>query len=270
MTKILQDFQKYQDEFGLNQIKTKHNEETGEDVGETSQNGTLCTAEYILCFLNSEAPNEEKLAEIERIKKVFFLCQKDAGYSVRYPGSEEFDSMDNNVALLIFSAAFDDGNFAKEMRVAGHTVKCVGYDQMQDTERNKKFYWLYKLLGLPYWNNQDPHLFCFVGWYGRSPGFMAILDLCSNGETSLFRWVALLIGQFIGATAPAGDTSGRKLQYLVWQFIKGKNFITRALYKLWCWQLTRVYPNSGIKGVYSIWYQDAQHPIVTYSEDYIE
>jgi len=177
--------------------------------------------------------------------------------------------MDNNAALLIFSSLFDNGNYAKEMLVVGRDVICTGYDQLQDTERNKKFFWLYKLLGLPYWNNMDHNKFCFVGWYGRSPGFMGILDLCAKGKTSWFRWLSLLIGQFIGVTADAGDTSGRKLQYLTWQLIKGKNFITKLLYRFWCWQLMRVY-SFGIQQVYSIWYRASDHPLVTYSEDYIK
>jgi hypothetical protein len=258
MSKIYNDFLPYRDSFGLNQVLPNS----------TTQNGTLFTVEYLICLLDNEAP--ELKTEINRIQKVFLTCEPTFGLSVRYPGSTEYDSMDNSAALLVFSSMFGERTFATRMYFGGVNPACTGIDLTQDPERNKKFYWLAYLmsLGRPkfYWNNQHHDKFCFFGWYGRSPGFMGLLDICAGRDTSYFKLLCLFIGQFLCLFESKDSTSDRKLSYIVWCMLsKRRNRVWLLGYKLWLYVLNKQYPR-GMKDVYAKYYQNDSHPIVTYTK----
>ena len=154
-TTVYEDFLKYRDYHGLNQHATDG------VAGRTSQNGALFTVEYLICLVNNPTvPKFIKENEINRLKEVLGNLEVLPGLSVRSPHSPEFDSMDNNVALLIFSAMYGNQEYAKRMREHGLTVKCTGVDLTQGAENNKKFYKWAKLLGwgkaINYWNNNTP------------------------------------------------------------------------------------------------------------------
>lgn len=272
MKPIIADFIPYRDKYGLQQIMSQDGQ------GITTQNGTLFTVQYVICLYNALKENglhedaSDLIDEINRVKEVFRSCEVSPGLSIRYPNDKEFDSMDNNSALLVFSAMFDDGRYAKDMRNLGLNVKCVGYDTTQDSENNKKYYPLAKLFsfGSPknYWNNNTSELFCFFGWYGRSPGFMGLIDLCATGKTTAFRHTALLVGQFLGSGDDPQNTDARTMTYLVWQFLKDKSIVHKFLYKVWCNKLLKYYPN-GMKDVYEIYYNrfgnNPNHPLVKHT-----
>jgi len=272
---IIEDFKKYRDQYGLNQIESK------DGVGVTTQNGTLFTAQYIICLYNAlkeKSMHEDAtplIEEIERVKRVFVSCEVEPGMSIRYPNDKEFDSMDNNSALLVFSAMFDGGRYARDMRYIGLNVNCVGYDTTQLAEQNKKFYPLAKILGCGspknYWNNNTENLFCFFGWYGRSPGFMGLIDICATGKTTPFRHLALLVGQFLGCNDDPQNTDARTMSYIIWQLLKNKSIVHKFLYKVWLNILLKYYPN-GMKDVYEIYYNrfgtNPNHPLVKYTDKY--
>lgn len=272
---IIEDFKPYRDVYGLNQIRTENG------MGCTTQNGTLFTVQYAICLYNAlkeKSLHEDAsllIDELARIKEVFTSCQVENGLSIRYPSDREFDSMDNTSALLVFSALFGQSEYAVAMRNHGLNVKCVGYDENQGAEMNKKFYTIAKIMGLGspknYWNNNEPNKFCFFGWFGRSPGFMGLVDLSATGKTSLFRHLALLVGQFLGSGDDPQNTDARTMSYIIWQFIKDHSFIHRYLYKVWCRKLLKYYPN-GMKDVYEIYYNrngtNPNHPLVKYTNNY--
>lgn len=264
MSKIYEDFHLYRDKFGLNQI------DTVEGKGVTSQNGTLFTMQYLLCLLASDETSiAEEISEVNRIKELFQSLEVQKGLTIRYPNDREFESMDNSSAILTFSAMFDNGRFAKDMREHGLTVKCTGYDTTQLVDMNKKVYPYLNILSLGriknYWNNNNPDKFCFFGWYGRSPGFMGLIDIAAKGSTTWFRHVSLLVGQFLGWKSPSTNTDARTMSYIIWQFLKDKSFIHKYLYKVWTKQLFKVYPN-GMKDVYKIYYRSETHPLVVYTK----
>jgi hypothetical protein len=264
MSKIYEDFHLFRDKHGLNQINT------AEGKGVTSQNGTLFTMQYLLCLLASdEASEAEKISEVNRVSALFKSLEVGKGLTVRYPRDREFESMDNSSAILTFSAVFDNGRFAKDMRERGRTQKCEGYDDIAgNVAMNKKFYPLALILGLGrprnYFNNNRPSYFCFFGWFGRSPGFMGLIDIASKGSTTWFRHIALLVGQFLGSSDPASNTDARTMSYIIWQFLKDKSFIHKMLYKVWTKKLYKVYPD-GMSEVYNIYYKNRSHPLVIYT-----
>lgn len=264
---LYDDFKKYRDQYGLNGLYTD-----GVN-GYSTQNGALFTLEYLLCLLGDpNTPDSVKQAEIQRLKQVYLMLEKFPGISSRLPGGTEFDSMDNTGAIAAFSGMFDDGCFSKRSYIHGRDVVCDGTDPDQNPEDNKKYYWIANLLNLfrgPrfFWNCNNPTKFCFNGWHGRSPGHLAFLKMTAGKWVGPFGQFAILVGQFIGCFQDVGNTDARKLPYCNWQFLKKRNFIWKAFYKLWCWRLMKQYPN-GMRDVYSIYYGDPNHPIRAYSKPY--
>jgi hypothetical protein len=265
MSALIEDFKTMRERNGFIGLKNKY------DVVFTPQNVALFTVEYVVCMMNDPDTTEaEKKFELKRIYELFKLLEVRPGLSIRFPGSREFDSMDNNLALLVFSALYGNREYAIRMRNHGLTVKCQGVDPTQDAARSNKFFNLARLLNWGrkpqnYWNNNFPELFCFFGWYGRSPGFMGLIDIAATGNTSLFRKVSLLVGQFVGAFNKRSDTDARKLPYVVWHLLKDRGLVWRLAYKLWLKLLRRVYPE-GMKEVYSVYFRPT-HPIVKHTRD---
>lgn len=263
MSDCYKDFLKYRDSHGLNQGASNGL------YGHTSQNGAMFTVEYFLCLMNdpkTSSPTKQK--EVVRVKSVLDKLEVRPGLSVRFPGSPEFDSMDNNVALLVFSSLYGNSEYASRMREHGLNVECTGIDSTQGAEQNKKFYPLAKLLGLGkvknYWNNNSSNLFNFFGWYGRSPGFMGLIDICATGNSSLFRKFSLLVGQMLGVFFSPKNQDSLRLPFIAWHLLKSRNVFWKAAYKVWCWKLFKSYPN-GMRDVYAAYHANPDHPLAKYT-----
>lgn len=266
---ILEDFVLYRDQFGLNQLTTNG------QLGNTTQNGALFTVEYLICLLeDSSLPDEVKMLEIERIKEVLQALEIDPGLSLRSPWSRECDSMDNSCALLSFFALFPhltrDLGFPQRMRNHGLDVHCRRLDASDDGALDMyPIAWILNGFKRPknYWNNRFAEEFCVMGWFGRSPGFMGLLDLAATGKTTWFRGLSLFVGQFLGCFKNKGDADARKLPYVAWYFLKNLGLTWKFGYWLWTRILMRQYPN-GMRDVYAMYYQDQNHPIRRYSKRY--
>jgi hypothetical protein len=264
---VFDDFKKYRDQYGFNGLNTDGT------MGETTQNAALFTMEYLICLWNdSNTPLEVKLAETQRLVEVYKQLEIYPGISIRKPGSTEYDSMDNTGALATFSALYDNGGYAKRSYEHGSKKRMETWDPGQAGERNKKYWWIARLVsgGLKprwTWNNNNPNLWCFTGWHGRSPGHRAHLKLCAGKLIGPVGAIAILVGQFLGCLKPVGDTDARKLPYCDWQLLKDRNFIWALFYKLWIKILLKQYPN-GMRDVYAIYYRDPNHPIHKYSKPY--
>lgn len=281
MSQLFDDFKKYRDKYGMNQLETNGVE------GNVSQNGALFTMEYLLCLL-SYVENEdgtinheifgEAADEILRLKEVYASLENKPGLSVRTPDSTEFDSMDNDGSILLFSALFGDRAYAKRHRDHGLNVECTGIDEVDDVERNKKYYFLarvistFQLAGFfkakHYWNNQRPEKFNLFGWYGRSPGHLGFTDICATGDSTWFRKVGVFVGQMLAIFAKPGSTDPWKLSYIGWYYLKHRGWIWKMGYKIWTHFLMKRYPG-GMKDVYSIYYQDPNHPLRKYAKPYM-
>lgn len=258
MSDIISDFSIYLDKFGLYQDKPN----------QTSQNGALFTVESLFCILSNLDKNDPNYSDqINKVKVALGSLEVKPGLSVRSPGSEEFDSIDNSVALLSFSALYDEGNYAKRMRLHGETTYAVGVDESQAAEQNKKLYPLAQLLNLGsvryYWNNNHPDKFCFFGWFGRSPGFLGLLDLAAKGKTTPFRAFALWVGQFVGLLTKKSDSDARKLPYVIWQYLKTRNWFWKASYSVWLKVVNKQYAN-GMRDVYA-GYFGPNHPLTKWT-----
>lgn len=263
MSDCFRDFLKYRDSYGMNQGSSNGLS------GNTSQNGAMFTVEYLLCLVNDPYTVEAiKEKEINRVKTVLDKLEVKPGLSVRFPGSPEFDSMDNNVALLTFSCLYGNSEYAGRMREHGITVKCTGIDTTQGVEQNKKFYPLAKFLCLGkvknYWNNNNSNLFNFFGWYGRSPGFMGLIDICAIGDSSWFRKFSLLVGQMLGVFFSPKNQDSLRLPFIAWHLLKDRNKIWNFAYKIWLWRLFKTYAN-GMQDVYSAYHANPNHPLVKYT-----
>lgn len=263
MSDKISDFSKYRDKFGLNQL------DSGEPAP-SSDNGAIATIEYFFC-LNS---NEQRM-DLPRVKQAMHLLEikTDNGLvTCRYPGKQTTDSMDNATALIIFSELFDDSRFSKELYKHGELTYAKGLDSFQDQERTLKYYplaWMLNKFKAPRrFYNIRPYNWSIQSWWGRSPGFMGLLELSAINRTSWFRYFALWLGQFLPLFQPKRSTSDKKLTYIVWQWLKNRNTFWKLSYRLWCFILLKIHPE-GMKEVYSI-YHGPNHPVVKYSERYLK
>ena len=164
---IFDEFKLYRDKYGLNSISQTNG------VGDTSQNGTLFTMQYLIC-LQKNASSNIVHEEIERLKEVYKSCEASKGLSRRHPDSDEIDSMDNQSAILAFSALYDNGRYAKDMVEYGESTRCEELDLTEKAEETKKWYKWAKVLNLGRapnhcWNVKHPGKFNIRAWWGRSP-----------------------------------------------------------------------------------------------------
>lgn len=261
---IIEDFKIYRDKFGLTGLSTNGTQ------GDTSQNGALFTMEYIIHLINDpNVSNIDKWAELNRLRDVYDSLEVLPGVSVRYPGDKEFESMDNAGAIFTFSGLHDDGRFSERAYKHGKSTRADGIDEIQDADKNKKFYPLAKIMSgfrAPrfFWNNNNPTKFCFQGWHGRSPAYRAFMKLTAGRFVGPWGQFMIFIGQFLGLTTNTGDSDARKLAYVNWQFLKKHNFVWALLYRIWCSILMSQYAN-GMKDVYGMYYRDPNHPIHKHS-----
>lgn len=260
---IYLDFLSYRDPYGMNQGSTQDKED------QITQNGTLFTTEYFICLmLNLGKEHPLVLEEAARIKEVFRSIEVADGLTVRFIGSTEFDSMDNYSAMLIFSALYGDSEFAKRVRHHGLNTRADGVDETQDYENNKKFYPLAFILNgfrapRNFWNASNPTKFCMFSWFGRSPGFMGLIDICATGKTTWFRSFGLWVGQMLGLLKKRNDCDGWKLAFNIWQLLKDRSWIWKKSYELWCNKLLKQHPD-GMNGVFKE-YGWGHHPISKWS-----
>lgn len=258
----LNDFYSYRDRFGLIQI-------TPGEPAVTSDNGALFTVEYFLLLDESS-----RKVEIERLKIVLKNLEQKTDNGVvtlRYPGCRYTDSMDNATALIIFSELFDDSRLSKDLYKHGELTVAKRIDDAQDNERSFKYYpiaWLYNRCTAPkQFYNVRPYDWSIQSWWGRSPGFMALLELSALDRTSWFRYFALWVGQFLPLFQPKQETSDKKLTYIVWQWLKTRNKFWNLSYRLWCYGLIKIHPQ-GMQDVYRIYYGDT-HPLTKHTPRYL-
>lgn len=270
MSQIIDDFKKYRDQFGLNGLYTDG------EKGQVTQNGALFTMEYLLCLMayaDHPSVKPEFEAEVERLRGVFASLEVKPGITCRFPGSTEFDSMDNGAAIHVFSKLFGGGELAERKLKHGESTRAEFLDTRQDPKRAFKFYpiaWILSGFKPPrfFWNIEDPTHFCLPGWHGRSPGHMAQMRFSAGRKVGFFGMAAIWVGQFLGCFKDKGNTDARKLPYVDWQALKNINWFWKMSYRLWCWILMQQYKN-GMQDVYSIYYGDPNHPIRKYSPPYL-
>jgi hypothetical protein len=260
---VFEDFSKYVDRYGLTQI-------TPGEPALTTDNGALFTVEYFL-LLNEQ----NKRIELERLKIVFKSLEQKTDNGVvtlRYPGCRTTDSMDNATALIVFSELFDGSRLSKELYKHGELTTARRIDDAQDEARSFKYYpiaWLYNKCNPPrQFYNVRPYDWSIQSWWGRSPGFMGLLELSALDRTSWFRLFALWLGQFLPLFQPKNETSDKKLTYIVWQWLKTRGKFWNLSYKLWCFLLTRIHKN-GMQDVYRIYFGD-DHPLTKHTPRYLE
>ncbi len=264
MSKI-NDFIRYKDKFGLVQF----NYAPPGEYAKTSDNGAIMTVEYAL-ILNTL----ERAIEIGQLKTALGKLEvetKNGFVTQRYPGSTAIDSMDNATALIVFSELFDDSRLSKKLYMHGEITRATALDQLQDRHRNLQYYpiaWLLNGLKAPRrFYSIRPNDWSLQSWWGRSPGFMGMLELAATGKTSLLRKTALLVGQFMTAFEERGSTSNKKLSYMVWQWLKKRHWTWMFFYKIWK-VIMGLKHKDGMVDVYRIYY-GPDHPLTKHSPKFL-
>lgn len=256
--KIISDFEPYKDEFGFVGLN-------GTNPSDTSDNGALFTLEYLLLL-----SKEELILELPQISQAYnsLLIRTDNGLVTRrFPGCERTDSMDNATAIILYDVLYASGTISKKIYSHGELTRARDIDSFQDLERSKKYYPLARALNLfrepRRFYNVRPYSWSIQSWWGRSPGFMALLEIAATGKTSVWGNFALLVGQFMPLLSDRDGTSPIKLAYATWQFLKDRNLLWGLAYGIWQKMLKRRYPG-GIADVYKIYF-GKMHPLSRYA-----
>lgn len=261
---VVDDFKPYIDRYGLSCL-----DKGSDGYGVTTQNGALFTMQYLFCV--KEFAPEFFDQEVNRLKPIFKALEKSPGLSRRFIHSTEIDSMDNQTALLTFSALFDDSRYAKDMYAYGLNTRCEELDLSEKPDETKKYYFLAKALSgfkAPnfVWNMPNPGKFNIRAWWGRSPSLIGLAKMTSGEKCNIFYKVAVFIGQFVGIFQPKDDCDARTLPFISWQFLRTRSFFWRFWYKVWSFILHIQY-KGGIGQVYAQYYKDKAHPILRYYAD---
>lgn len=240
------------------------------DPSPTEDNGALVSLEYFLTL-----DTNERRVDILRLKSVLRNLEvktENGVVTTRFPGCWRTDSMDNATALIIFSELFDDSRLSKDLYRHGELTYAKRIDPQQDENKSLKYYpiaWLVNRGNVPrrFWNVR-PNDWSIQSWWGRSPGFLGLLELSALDRTSMFRTISLLVGQFLPLFEKKQETSGKKLTYIVWQWLKTRSKFWSIWYKIWCMILLKVHPN-GMKDVYEIYY-GPNHPLTLHTPNYLK
>ena len=256
-------FHLYHDPFGL--IGIKPNEPT--------DNGVLFTAEAMICIINCGVNGQPYWYLWQEYMKAINSCNEPQyGIMCRQPNDLAYNSMDNYTARLALAimnnthtTSFDD--FGVHMK-NNYLIANSGIDD--SVPINKSTYLIAKILGLGHikycYNPSQPTKYCFAGWYGRSPAILAMMDIAATGTTSFFREACLFVSQMMGAYTPVSNLDGRKLSYVAWQALKGRNKFWAWGYRHWCKKLMKDY-NNGMETVYCLYYGE-NHPLTNWTHIY--
>ena len=199
------------------------------------------------------------------------MLEKSPGLSRRFIHSNEIDSMDNQSALLTFSALYDSSRYAKDMYAYGLNTRCEELDLSEKPEETKKYYALSRLLAGNnppnfVWNMPNPGKFNIRAWWGRSPSLIGLAKMAANEPCNLFFTASVFLGQFVGLFRPKDDCDARTLPFISWQYLRTRSSFWELGYKLWDFILHLQY-KGGIGQVYAQYYNDKTHPLLRYYAD---
>jgi hypothetical protein len=287
MVKLVLEIEPYKDNQDLVHLHSR----AGGGYRWISENGVLFLVEYIMALyemhkvINTHKSWSLLNTEINKAEAAIQSCVIAKGLTIRADSrSGDVDSMDNHTALLMFSRVFarkEFSLFAEHFLQHGEDVECLGVDDFKyqdaSAERNQKWHKVLKLFYRDgkiknYWNATNPNKFNFFGWYGRSPGFMAMARLAANRFVSPTGLLAFWVGQMWSGLFTKWDgrptsVDGIKLAYLGWQLVRNRSLFWKLSYKLW-YSLCKRRMNSDtpIQEAYRLYFgkDDPNHPLTKY------
>lgn len=217
---IIDDFKAYQDAHGMIQLKP----------GETSQNGQLWTA----MSLQVMKLHGVSLTELRMIWAHTLDCTEvEKGVFRRSPGSDEGQSMDNYVGILLGSKVCEEWREAERIYQRGrethYPIREIIDDHFKDhpitlPARIARFVLGWVRVGYCY-PVKDPSKGEFFSWFGRSPGFRAIIKTASDVTPSFFEQLGYAVGQMISAMADKETRDAWSLGWCSYHVTYGRYWI---------------------------------------------
>lgn len=214
----LSDFYKFKDKDGLIQLVSG-------DPAPPTDNGALHTVEYFLAL----APEQKKI-DLLAIKKALTSLEVKTPFgkvTVRSPGNNRPNLIENVIALVIFSELFDGSRLSKELYKHGELTRAkrLDYDGEEESLKAYPIAWILNGFKPPNrFYNTKPFDWSIQTWWGKSPFFIGLLQLSAINRTSFIKKVALIFGLF---------SKNHRINYLVWQWLKKRNKKWNLLYKTW-------------------------------------
>lgn len=215
----------------------------------STDNPLLISGEYLI-LLDEKDQNTEFNWWIDLLKK----HELEPGLYSRQIDVVSTTSQDELIAIV--SACYEIG--------AVQTLKNI-------YEYGKSHFW--------FWNTQYPEIkgtFHLIwkaltghdvrrSFMGRFPGLIATVKIAAGYKAN---WLDIWLAKqaFKGNIKEAkGETSGKKLLYLMKLVLKGYNNGLDEVINEWENKMKDLYGENYIAGIYEIWYNDSNHPIRKYA-----
>lgn len=221
------------------------------DPAVPTDGGALHTVEYF--FSLSEKEKKGIILAIKNALKELEVKTPNGKVTVRAPDNRRPNLIENAIALIVFSELYDGSRLSKEMYRHGELTRAKRLDYEGEEESLKKYPIAWLLNGFKSPNrfyNTRPFDWSIQTWWGKSPFFIALLQLSAINRTSFLNKLILTIGLF---------AKKHRTNYLIWQWLKKRNKYWNFLYKAWKFVLKYIYKTS-IQKEYKKYYGE-DHPL---------
>jgi hypothetical protein len=262
---IKDDFKVYTDQYGLVQPSP----------GETSGNGLLYTAEYILALAAHGALDD---AEKQRLMAVYRACQVLPGLMRRSPAGAPFcgdqEGPDDYVGVGA-AANLIGTSLAQDVVKYGQSQGADRWSSITEDEGNqtwsKVLYWTLRVLSLGspvrwVWNNNDPRGFSEASWLGRQQNLVCHLQVAAGENPPLWRkfwWcLTILSSMFSDPT----DQDSWILSWLCVRTMGDRFWLCKWVGKLWTWKFKKAWPH-GAGQLLGSYFNNEQHPLAVWLQD---
>ena len=242
-----------------------------ESLGEpatTGNFGALITTEYFF-FLDDSM----KRMVVPAIKIALRNLEVQTTYgciTIKYPNATGCNSIENMIALIMFSELFDDSRLSKKLYAHCELTRANRIDATEFPEENMRKYplaWILSGFKPPnrFFNNRQFE-WSYKSWHGKNLGFIALLELSAIDRLKWWKYV--LIVYYLFSTLLNTNSNKTRANHLVWQWLKTRNKGWRLLYRLWTVILTKKYKN-GLISIYQSEY-GPDHPLTKVAKDYLK
>lgn len=249
------------DRFGLLQ------ESLGEPAT-TGNFGALITTEY---FFFLDDPTKRMIVPAIKIALRNLEVQTTYGcITTKYPNAIGCDSIENMIALIMFSELFDNSRLSKKLYAHCELTRANRIDATEFPEENMRKYPLaWVLSGFKSPNrffNSRQFEWSYKSWQGKNLGFIALLELSAIDR--LKWWKYPLIGYYLFSSLFTKDSNKVRANHLAWQWLKTRDKTWGLLYKIWTVILTKKH-KGGLKAIYESEY-GPDHPLTKLAKEYLK
>lgn len=190
----------------------------------STDNGVL-----FLATLVALTPAEERAEWNIPAVRVLEACAVRPGLLARYPGDQSKNSVDNLWGALVLTSLVP--------ALIGYRDDIISYGRAHNLS----------------WSVEQPGEFVLSDWYGRFPGFGAMLDMLDGIPLDFVSQLVVAGSIIYSALTPRADTSNKCLQYLLNPILLGKHIVVDLAIQVWAVIMNAKY-SRGLRDLYAIYF----------------